>query len=81
MPRPGIHPMRHLVRVVLPNGASVVTEMAWQRPYACLDVSTVFLDESSSAAAGSALSKAMNKGRRARFEDRFLSSDQPSKTE
>lgn len=32
MPQPGLHPAYNLVRVVMTNGATYTTRMAWQSP-------------------------------------------------
>lgn len=72
MPKPGLHPMRHLVRHVFPNGASIITQMAWQRPYAGLEIVTRFHDvdylngKPSDHESGH---KAV--GQRAKFENKF----------
>lgn len=74
MPKPGIHPMMHMVRVVLTNGASVMMPMAWQRPYPGLQITTKFLEvdyltHENYTGVPSKSSKRV--GRRARFENRF----------
>lgn len=74
MARPGIHPMMHLVRLVLTNGASVIVPMAWQRPYPGLEVTTKFLQVDyfgSEGRAGKRGGLAAEEGRRARFENKF----------
>lgn len=72
MVRAGIHPMRHLVRHVLPDGSSVFTQMAWLRPYPGLDITTVFHDVNNfKPNPGERKAPVKNIGQRARFENRF----------
>lgn len=74
MARPGIHPMMHLVRLVLTNGASVVVPMAWQRPYPGLEVTTKFLQIDyfgHDNRTGKLGKTAIGEGRRAKFENKF----------
>lgn len=74
MPRPGIHPMMHRVRIVLTNGASVMTEMTWQRPYPGLEITTKFLELdylTHENFTGIPSKKNRKIGRRAAFENKF----------
>lgn len=82
MPRPGIHPMAHMVRLVLTNGASILMPMAWQRPYPTLEVTTKFLDVDylTHEKYTGVPSKGKRKvGRRAAFENRFKTKEGKSK--
>lgn len=84
MPRPGIHPMMHMVRVVFGNGSSCMMPMAWQRPAAGLEVTTKFLDVDfltveQFVGAGNRHSRKV--GRRARFENRFGESGETAEKE
>lgn len=74
MPKAGIHPMLHMTRIVLTNGASYMLPMAWQRPTAGLQITTKFLDEdylTHEAYTGKPSKLSKKVGRRARFENRF----------
>lgn len=74
MPRAGIHPMLHRVRIVLTNGASYILPMAWHRPYPGLEVTTKFMTEDylTHERFTGVENKAKAKvGRRARFENKF----------
>lgn len=64
--------MRHLVRHVFRDGSSVFTQMAWRRPYAGLEITTLFHD-SNNLNPGSVDDGPTSKvlGQRARFENRF----------
>lgn len=82
MPRKGIHPMLHLVRIVLTNGASVMVPMAWQRPYPGLQVTTKFMDVdylTHEAYTGVPSKSSRKVGRRAQFENRFAQSSKEKK--
>lgn len=65
--------MRHLVRVVLSNGASYMTAMAWRRPNPGLEVTTTFLTEDylNHERFTGVKSKKKKIGRRAAFENKF----------
>lgn len=66
------HPMRHLVRHVFPDGSSVVTQMAWQRPLPGLEITTKFHDvDKLNGSEDSAKAAAAVVGQRARFRNRF----------
>lgn len=69
--------MMHRVRIVLTNGASVMTLHAWQRPYPTLDITTKFLeiDYLTHERFTGVPSKGTQKiGRRAAFENKFRES-------
>lgn len=74
MARPGIHPMRSLVRIVFTNGASTVTSLAGQRPYPGLSIATKFLENdffTDERYTGIPSKSKQKIGRRAQFENRF----------
>lgn len=71
--RKGIHPMRHLVRHVFPDGSSVMTVMAWQRPYPGLDITTKFhdVDRLNGTVDPEAAAASKPDSQRSRFKNRF----------
>lgn len=82
MPRPGIHPMLHLTRLVLTDGSSYMVSTAWQLPKPGLQITTKILEEDyltheSYTGKPSKLSKKL--GRRAKFENKFAGKDETSR--
>lgn len=69
----GLHPMRHLVRIVLTNGATFMVEAPWQRPYPGLELTTKFLqlDYLTSEVFTGVQNTKPKVGRRAQFENKF----------
>jgi ribosomal protein L31 len=74
--RKGIHPMMHMVRVVLSNGASIYMPMAWQQPLSRGNhIPTRFLEVDSlnhEKFTGVPSRRARRLGRRAMFENKFV---------
>lgn len=78
MPQLGLHPMRHLVRHVFPNGSSILTQMSWRRPYAGLEIVHIFHDVDLVNGNKDDEDKREAIGQRAKFQNRFKSSAEPS---
>jgi ribosomal protein L31 len=76
--RKGIHPMMHIVRVVLSNGASYYRPMAWQLPVTRKgEIPTKFLEVdyiNHEAYTGVPSRNSRRLGRRAKFENKFVTS-------
>jgi ribosomal protein L31 len=74
--RKGIHPMMHMVRVVLSNGASVYMPMAWQQPLSRGNhIPTKFLEVdylNHENFTGVPSRSSRRPGRRAKFENKFV---------
>jgi ribosomal protein L31 len=83
--RKGIHPMMHMVRVVLSNGASYYRPMAWQLPVSRKgEIPTKFLEVdyiNHEAYTGVPSRNSRRLGRRAKFENKFVTSPTPGVVE
>eukprot|EP00171_Calliarthron_tuberculosum_P012100 IDg12100t1 len=82
MPRPWLHPMQHLVRIVHTNGSSVIVPISWQQPGPGLRITTKFLevDYLTHEKFTGKPTKAKKIGRRAQFENKFAAKPQTQPT-
>jgi ribosomal protein L31 len=86
MPRKGIHPMVHMVRIVMSNGASIFVQQSWQEPLSrviargkggeAAVVATKFLEvDRTNHERFTGVPSRSNRdklGRRAKFENKFV---------
>ena len=82
MPRPWLHPVKNLVRIVYTNGSSIVMPLAWQRPQLGLKITNRFLTEdylSHEKFTGARSKTSVKVGRMAKFENKFVLPEKPQK--